>query len=390
MKLYKILNINFVALLLALVFTACDSNHGKKPGNAAYMEEAANNKALVSLTAGPDGGVTYVSPRIANLSSSDVTLTIGVDEVALEKFNQLNNALYRPIKAEDVSFILPDGTVVEGLDADYVIKAGEVGSSIGVKIGLLNNEKYPSNEKFAIPVSIKSAAGTKVIDKNKTMIITLNRIVVTSVANMSGGGIVISPYKSFEDADEWTLQVTFNFKNLSRGNLTNTYFSNSAGGEFYTRTSGTTGIQVKNGRDGDDTWTQKALPGRKWLQISYVYRDKELSVYVNGELHKLFKTTKLAPRQSKSITVGNGGYDNDYIREIRFFSKALSETEILENIYQPLSKETPNLEVYIPMTEETGIEDVLDKGTVVEKHNGTRIGWIKNVKFPSDELVIIE
>lgn len=381
--------LSHIFLLCALALVGCDKNHSTKPGNAAYMEEAANNKPILSFTAGPDGGSTFINPRIANLASSDITLKIGVDKEALDLFNRNNNSIYKAIAPEDVEIVLPDGTALKG-DVEYVIEAGKIGAALEVKVGALDNEKYPANEKYAIPVSIKSASGTKVVENNKSVIITLNRIVVTSVGKVSGGGIVISPHKSFDGADEWTLQLSINFSSLTRGNLTNAYFSNSPSGEFYTRTSGTTGIQVKNGRDGDDTWTQKPLKARKWLQITYVYKEQTVSVYVNGEFQKMFKTTKMAPTEDKSITVGNGGYRDDYIREIRFFSKALTDTEILENIYQPMSKETPNLEVYIPMTKETGYQDVLDKGTSVELHKSTRIEWIENVKFPSEELEIVK
>lgn len=59
------------------------------------------------------------------------------------------------------------------------------------------------------------------------------------------------------------------YSSLTRSNLTTAYLSNGTGGEFYTRISSTAGIQVKNGRDGDDTWTQIPLQAGKWLIITY-------------------------------------------------------------------------------------------------------------------------
>ena len=57
----------------------------------------------------------------------------------------------------------------------------------------------------------------------------------------------------------------------------------SGTGDFYTRITNDKGIQIKNGRDGDDTWTNKPLSNGKWLNISLVHRNaSSISVYVNG------------------------------------------------------------------------------------------------------------
>ena len=389
MKLKNILKLSQLAILSGLMLTACNLNEDNSKSNAAYMDEAANNKPIISLTLDVDGGMAYVFPRLANLGSCNTNLVVGLDKESLKRFNESNNSVYQPIESSDFEFILPDGSSVKG-DANVSIEEGSVGAPIGIKVNKLDEEKYPSNVKLAIPVSIKSTSGVDLLQSAKSVIITVNRPVITSVAKVSNGGIVISPYKSFEDAEEWTMQFMVNYSSLTRGNLTTCYFSNGAGGELYTRINATQGVQIKNGRDGDDTWTQKPLKARKWMQISFVYKDQSVSVYVNGELQKTFLTTKLSPKQEKSITIGNGGYRDDYIREFRFFNKALTDTEILENVYQPLSYDTPNLEVYIPFTRETEINDVLDKGTEVELQNSTRIEWVDNVKFPSEELVIVE
>ncbi len=68
----------------------------------------------------------------------------------------------------------------------------------------------------------------------------------------------------------------------------------SGTGDFYTRITNDKGIQIKNGRDGDDTWTNKPLSNGKWLNISLVHRNaSSISVYVNGELQKTFETSPI-------------------------------------------------------------------------------------------------
>ena len=69
----------------------------------------------------------------------------------------------------------------------------------------------------------------------------------------------------------------------------------SGTGDFYTRITNDKGIQIKNGRDGDDTWTNKPLSNGKWLNISLVTGMLPVSrFYVNGRItSKTFETSPI-------------------------------------------------------------------------------------------------
>lgn len=66
-------------------FPACDYADGEGSGseNAVYME-TPDNKGIVNFTLEPDGGITYLTPRLANISQSPVTIQVGCDKEALD------------------------------------------------------------------------------------------------------------------------------------------------------------------------------------------------------------------------------------------------------------------------------------------------------------------
>ena len=89
----------FIAIgILCPLFSACDYADGEGSGseNAVYMETPAN-KGIVNFTLEPDGGITYLTPRLANISQSPVTIQVGYDKEALDKYNKDNGASYEPL-----------------------------------------------------------------------------------------------------------------------------------------------------------------------------------------------------------------------------------------------------------------------------------------------------
>ena len=205
-----------------------------------------------------------------------------------------------------------------------------------------------------------------------------------------GGGIVYTPKTPVtQQMDEWTFQMSAIFSSLTVGNQTTIYINNSGGGPFYTRINASQGIQVKNARDGDDTWTQRPLNPGEWIHISYVCKNQSISVYVNGVLQKTFETSPIYLQSNSSFNIGNYTWRNIHLREVRFWNRALSEAEIIDKLFLPQDPKSPDLMLYVPVTKETELRDVTEKcdlnisGTVTME-------YIDNVIFPSDKLVILE
>lgn len=376
-----------------ILLSACTKADGvgDTSGNAVYMGNPNNSGVISMIVNNESGGSTTITPRLAQLANEPVTITVSLDEMTLNDYNLKYNLSLEPIDVDDFVFVTKDGKETTR-QATATIEKGDFKTGIEVKMKSVNEDKYPFSKRFAIPVIITSTSKHKVLSSPKTTIIRINRKLKTSVGLMSGGNIKMLPKTQIaKPMTEWTFQMSMIYSTLTRSNLTTAYITNHGGGEFYTRINQSTGIQVKNGRDGNDTWTQKSLSPNVWLHISYVYREGEVSVYVNGELQKTFETTPMYINNTANSgwVIGNEGYNNDYIREVRFWNKALSEAEIIDKLYLPQDPEAPGLLMYLPITVETELEDITGNWNVTKGAN-TKISYVENVIFPAEKLEIEE
>lgn len=374
--------------LSCLLLTGCDyaDGEGEDSPNAVYME-TPDNKGVLPFVLEPEGGTISITPRLANITGQNVKIRLEYDTSVLDNYNKVNATSYTALPASAFKLI-GEGQEEKTGSLEVEVAKGDFATQALVKVGKLDEEEFPNSEKYVIPLSITSASAYTLIPSQRSVLLILNRPLITSVALVSG-------YLKFKPVNvwsqpEWTIQMSALYSSLTRTNQTTASISNWAGSEFYTRINATTGIQVKNGRDGDDTWTQVLLSPHKWLHISYVHKDNTVTVYVNGRVHKVFPTGAIWMTDESWIQVGNDGYNNDYLRELRFWSKALSESEINDMLYTPVSPDTPHLEAYLPLTKEVGTKDVVaPEGTDNVVATG-KFEYVENVKFPSDDLVIVD
>ena len=259
-----------------------------------------------------------------------------------------------------------------------------------------------SSKRFAIPVSITSSSKYKILSSPDFTIIRLSRELVTSVGQFSrAGSIALVPNAELrKPMDNWTMQVSMLYPRMTNSNQT-VMSIQSGTGDFYTRITNDKGIQIKNGRDGDDTWTNKPLSNGKWLNISLVHRNaSSISVYVNGELQKTFETSPIYFSDMKKccLFIGNTQYTNVYIREARMWNRALTDGEIIDKEYLPQDPTDPNLIMYMPfntvenneMKELTGNWEISDFRTLgIWDEDPPQISYVENVQFPAEDLIIV-
>lgn len=400
----------FLASSLLFMVSACNiaDGVGSASENAIYMNNPNDAGVFSVLASDEKGAVFSVTPRVANFVTEPVTVTLSIDEETLHQYNNKNKLALRTIRPDDVIF--KDGTGKESKGTiQTTINAGEIVAVVQGRIESLDPEKYPYDSKYAIPVKITAVEGPlKLLSAPNATIVTLNRKIKTSVMHMinpNGGGysshfVPNEPYA--EEMTEWTLQFTMMVNNVHGNNQTTASLSSSAG--FYNRISKTAGIQIKSeGRDGPDTWTGtfsgKGVPEAEWVNVAYVYRRSglagKLSVYMNGELQHIFTTSPLYLDKEGHWGFGNENLRDYYLREFRFWNRALSDAEILDKLYLPEDPKAPGLEAYFPMTAETfdaekgEFRDLTGKWHFVRRNN-SNIEIVENVVFPSTTLVIEE
>ncbi len=358
------------AILLSVVLGACSTDEkglvdglGNDPENGVYMHNTNASGVLSVLASDTEGASFTVTPRIASAVSDPIEVTLEVDEATLNEYNKLNGLSVRPIKPEDIEFTNPEGQVSKGRIVT-TIQPGKLTSVVTSKLLSLDPQKYPYDGRYAIPVKIVEAKGPLcVLSSPATTIVSLNRKIKTSVMHVktfrsndyTQRFIPKTPYK--EEMSEWTMQYIGLFTNIHGNNQTTASLSSGHG--FYNRITRSGGFQVKSeGRDGVDTWTNKPINANEWLHVTYVYRKNglvgRLSVYVNGELQKTFTTSLLYVDggERSGWGFGNENVQNYYLREVRFWSRALTPAEIQDKYYLPENPDSKDLEAYFPMSKE--------------------------------------
>ena len=172
----------FIAIgILCPFFSACDYADGEGSGseNAVYME-TPDNKGIVNFTLEPDGGTTYLTPRLANISQSPVTIQVSYDKEALDKYNKANGASYEPLPPSAFKLADAEGNELSGSEGIRV-PAGDFSAKIMVKVGQLDSKDFPANKKYAIPLSITGASNYSLIPSQRSAILLLNRSIPSSV-----------------------------------------------------------------------------------------------------------------------------------------------------------------------------------------------------------------
>lgn len=388
--------------LVLFAFTACKIADGKGNDldrNAVFMNNA-NAAGTVQVMASEDGFNQVVMPRLAEPASSDVKVKVSVDKDAVEAFNKANHLKLMPIEPEDIVLTNSDGEEGKG-EIVATIKKGELLTRVAVNMPTLDPEKYPFSAKLAVALVIKEASDDiPVLSTLKSTIITLNRKIKTSVMHVEaptadGYSIHIHPHKDYEELTEWTFQFILQANDIHGNNQTTGSLRGSSG--FYNRINKSSGFQCKSeGRDGTDTWTNKPINEGEWIHVSYVYRDAGLagkvSFYINGKLHHTFTTSPLEV-EKEGWGFGNSNLSNYYLREVRFWNRALTEAEILDKYYLPEPADSPGLEACFPFTRETYDEangtflDICGNWRIDMKGR-VRFNIVDNVVFPATSLTI--
>lgn len=396
---------------MVFLATACSTDNGgsfangvgDNAQNAVYMGNV-NASGVLSVVASDATGANFsLTPRLARLATEPVSVTLEVDEAMLAEYNRKNSLRVKPIKSEDVIFTDSEGKEHKG-KVTVTIKEGELMTAVPSRLVSLDPEKYPYGGRYAVPVRIsKVSDGARLLSSPQTTIVSLDRKIKTSVLHMTspnekGYTMKFSPKEPYKgEMSEWTFQYIAQFGLIHGRNQTTASLSAARG--FYNRITKDSGLQVKSeGRDGTDTWTNKPVRENEWLHVSYVYRKQglqgNLSIYVNGELQKTFTTSLMyvGGADSDHWGFGNSSYANYYLREVRFWSKALTPAEILDKYYLPEDPKSEGLEAYFPFTRESYNEDEKAftdltgkwKWTLSEK---AQFSIVDNVVFPAKSFV---
>ena len=411
-----IIKLASVALFLGL--TACqeklDNDNSNSLGNlsAVYMND---NNVNVSFAKSTESGSTKFEIRMSNLRERNETITIAATDFFPE-YNEKNTTNYKMLPASEYELYEEGNTANKSTNGslNITLKPGQTAVQVGVKVRPLNENNFPMGVKYAIPLRIVSASLP--ILSNKDVVVTLSRPFKTSVAKIKQGyALGVKVADNIQGSDEFTIQGMFLFEEFHSYNNTNVNMSLFQGEMLpYTRIDAGK-IQVKNGGgDSPDDWAETSdIAIKKWVQITFTYKDSFLKLYINGKLVKTYQrpSLKVSPGMRINIENTQTSYSaNRYFREFRLWNRVLTDAEIADGLYLPVDPDSKGLVVYLPITKKDGFKDMSKYNNTTIYRKGTSYGntgiqdgdsyvkdideatftpmveWKENVKFPSEIL----
>lgn len=411
-----IIKLASVALFLGL--TACqeklDNDNSNSLGNlsSVYMY---NSNANVSFAKSTESGMTKFEIRMSNLRDRNETITIAATDFFAE-YNEKNGTNYKMLPASEYELYEDGNTANKSTNGtlNVTLKPGQTAVQVGVKVRPLNENNFPMGVKYAIPLRIVSASLP--ILSNKDVVVSLSRPFKTSVAKIKQGyGLGVKVAGNIQGSDEFTVQGMFLFEEFHSYNGSNVNMSLFQGEMLpYTRIDAGK-IQVKNGGgDSPDDWAETTdIAIKKWVQITFTYKDSFLKLYINGKLIKTYQrpSLKVSPGMRINIENTQTSYSaNRYFREFRVWNRVLTDAEIVDGLYLPVDPTSKGLVAYLPITKKDGFKDmskynnttIYRKGTssfntgeqdgdsyvkdIDEATFTSTIEWKENVKFPSEIL----
>ena len=411
-----IIKLASVALFLGL--TACqekvDIDNSNSLGNlsAVYMND---NNVNVSFAKSTESGSTKFEIRMSNLRERNETITIAATDFFPE-YNEKNTTNYKMLPVSEYELYEEGNTANKSTNGslNITLKAGQTAVQVGVKVRPLNDDTFPLGIKYAIPLRIVSASLP--ILSNKDVVISLSRPFKTSVAKIKQGyGLGVKVADNIQGNDEFTIQGMFLFEEFHSYNNTNVNMSLFQGEMLpYTRIDAGK-IQVKNGGgDSPDDWAETSdIAIKKWVQITFTYKDSFLKLYINGKLVKTYQrpSLKVSPGMRINIENTQTSYSaNRYFREFRLWNRVLTDAEIADGLYLPVDPDSKGLVVYLPITKKDGFKDMSKYNNTTIYRKGTSsdnkgiqdgssyvsdideatftptVEWKENVKFPSEIL----
>ena len=411
-----IIKLASVALFLGL--TACqeklDNDNSNSLGNlsAVYMND---NNVNVSFAKSTESGSTKFEIRMSNLRDRNETITIAAIDFFPE-YNEKNTTNYKMLPASEYELYEEGNTANKSTNGslNITLKPGQTAVQVGVKVRPLNENNFPMGVKYAIPLRIVSASLP--ILSNKDVVVTLSRPFKTSVAKIKQGyALGVKVADNIQGSDEFTIQGMFLFEEFHSYNNTNVNMSLFQGEMLpYTRIDAGK-IQVKNGGgDSPDDWAETSdIAIKKWVQITFTYKDSFLKLYINGKLVKTYQrpSLKVSPGMRINIENTQTSYSaNRYFREFRLWNRVLTDAEIADGLYLPVDPDSKGLVVYLPITKKDGFKDMSKYNNTTIYRKGTSYGntgiqdgdsyvkdideatftpmveWKENVKFPSEIL----
>ena len=378
----------FVALMglaFTLILSACNNAEYDIIKNSVYLADAESGiskKVLVD----DNGGSTTLSVRMANKSNAEVKVSIVASEEALNLYNSKNGTNYVMLPQENYTFS----------EQDLNIPANHIGAEpVVINIKPLSEELIESGNTFAIPVTIASVTnGPAILGGTESFLYIIDQVITTSVPVVNRTNNLKMTMRQDYALTEWAVEFRVNIDRLGAGigqdnnqAMFGAFAPDGMDGEIYSRFGDApikgTIFQLKN--QGTQFNSVTEFKTNTWYHLAIVNDGTKIKFYINGRLDiEIDSPGKVTNLGKDKFNFGNTDYlrANVMVSEMRFWTKAISQTQIQNNMFA-INPKTEGLEAYWKLNEGEGNKFVDATG---HGNNAVSLGttnWVHGVR--SDE-----
>ncbi|WGQ11559.1 DUF1735 and LamG domain-containing protein [Pedobacter gandavensis] len=353
--------------------------------NSIYLSDAETATSK-KVTVDEKGGSATVSVRMANKTQEEVKVTIEASESALRQYNSKNGTNYVLLPAENYTFS----------QRNLSIPANRIGADpVLINIKPLSKELIESGNSYAIPVTIVSVAnGPQILNGTETFLYIIDQVITTDVPTINSKNNLKMNMRKDYALTQWSVEFRVNVSLLGTniGQYNNqAMFAASApdgmDGEIYSRFGDApikgSIFQCKN--QGTQFNSVTEFKPNTWYHLAIVNDGVKIRFYINGRLDiEIDSPGKITNLARNKFGFGNTDYlkANVLVSEMRFWTKAISQTQIQNNMFA-INPKTEGLEAYWKLNEGSGntFADATGNGNTAVSVGQTT--WVKGVR--SDE-----
>lgn len=365
----------------ALLLTGCNDAEYDTLSNQAYiLQTNTNANSSLKLTVGAEVATTTVNVRLSDVANVESRYRLVYDTAVVNEYNRLNETPYASLPQESFSLSSEETTIEAGTS---------VSTPITLTVPPYSEALKASGKKYAIGFRLENTSGNaSVLPSGSKIVYILDQVVIQPVVVLDQSHYVSQNLVKNYPLTEWTVEMNINkhvlYTEVGRGN--NQAIFGAGPDEIYIRFGDApiegNRLQIKT--QGTQMNSLALFNEHTWYHLAFVCTGTKLYLYVNGQLDNSMdlpgKTTNVNSINICSPStywLGNAMYS-----EVRFWQRARSQAEIVNNMYA-CDPTTPGLITYYKMNEGEGysFRDASGNGNNAETNGQAVPEWIQDVRI---------
>lgn len=172
----KTINIYTILICFLASFYACSGDDKFDPDKNYLVLTGTDINPIVGFQLDDTPSTHYITTSSTRKIDKEVIITYGVDNNALDEFNEKNKTNYFPVPESSVKLLATNDTITSGKAA-----------SGGVGVQIVSTEDWVDGRVYVVPVSIKSVSGgdVEIMNSSKTIFLRISRKIMFSSLDVS-------------------------------------------------------------------------------------------------------------------------------------------------------------------------------------------------------------